>query len=238
MKRSENQEIPWKMVIIQQPIHIEDPFALSIWQKALWAKEAGYRQHYQSGILPLGEDDFIATHLILAIESEPIVMYKSIDRDLCQRFSMPFKGFDLFPLSMKESRPDISKILQSPENISYDSSWSMNPQFREQFGKSQRVRDMVTAMAVHYHSTNGPARWLTAGVEKLKIDKYFESMGCRSLYKSLSLPIIDGETVSVLCMDKEDNWSDYSLSCAAEFKSLWNSRLHYQPREKERQNAA
>src|SRR5690348_11158985 len=124
-----------RFVIIDEPIHVYDPVACSLWQRALWAKELGYRNEYSTSILPMSTDDFFGSHLIVAEELpdgglEPVVMYKSVRRSQAVRFGVPFGAEALLKGTTAEGSGRLKEILSDPSEISYDSSWSVNPKYK------------------------------------------------------------------------------------------------------------
>ncbi len=195
-----------RFVVIDEPIHVYDPKACKLWQETLWAKEKGYRNAYKSNVLPMGEDDFVATHLIIADEKPngdlvPVVMYKSLKQSTCKKFNIEFKAMSLLKGTKFENSLELGRVLKDPRDISYDSSWTINPEYKRDKEFSKYLRDLTTIMITNYHKNFNVPRWVTAGVIKYKIDQYFEFVGGKELLPEFKLDIIDGDSVRMLYID-------------------------------------
>jgi hypothetical protein len=233
----------FRVVIIDEPIHVENRQACELWRKALWAKEEGYRAHYKSGVLPLGTDDFFGSHLIIVDEKpngawEPVVMYKSVRRSQASRFKVPFGAETLLIGTPYENSPRLKEILSDTSEISYDSSWSINPDYKSNKELSSILRDYVTMFCCNFHTSMGFYRWLTAGVQRLKIDDYFAWLGCEEVHNSFQLPIIDNETVRMLYHPDTRNSSDEAKAVTQRYAQDWDNRIIFSPRRNKRMQSA
>ncbi len=224
-----------QFVLIDEPIHIYNEKALKLWQKALWAKELGYRQEYKSNVLPMGEDDFVASHLIAAEELEngelePMFMYKSIRLSQCQRFKIQFPLLKLLKGTEYENSPIVENILNDGREITYDSSWTINPVYKQKGREFCKwLRDLTTAYALSYHQQFDIPRWITCGVTKFKIDKYFEYLGGKEVLSEFKLPIIDGESVRMLFIEDTSKTPPACLEVVEQYQYLWKDLLVFQP---------
>lgn len=225
-----------RAVIIDEAVHIEDPRVTRLWQKTLWVKEKGYRQNYTSSVLPLGTDDFFATHLIIVDELpngswEPVVMYKSVRKSQADRFKIPFGGLSLLSTTPYQSSPIILNILNSAGDISYDSSWTINPDYKKDKDFSKLLRDFVTMFCCFHHLEAGYSRWLTAGVKQFKIDNYFEWLGGQQLFPEFPLEIIDNQLVRMFYVPDTRTVPHEALAVANSMKSYWDNRIVFEPKK-------
>lgn len=223
-----------RIIIIDEPIHIKNKTACSLWQKTLWAKEEGYRNEYTSNILPLGVDDFIATHLIIADELKngefiPVAMYKVLRRSQCEKFNIPFGIKKLLKGTSHENSRIINKILDDPSEISYDSSWSINPEYKTDKEFSLLLRDYITLFGCKFHKTMGYTRWLTAGVQKFNIDNYFKWLGGEKLFTDIPLDIIDNNAVSMFYISNTNNIPPAPLLKIEKLNKDWENRIVFTP---------
>jgi len=226
-----------RFVIIDEPIHIYNPVALHLWQKAIWAKELGYREQYKVSILPASTDDFFATHAIIAEELpsgklNPVVMYKIVRRSQCERFHVPFGAQTLLKGTKFENSKELAEVLKDPSEISYDSSWSINPDYKKDKDLSKVLREYVTTIGCYLHLSQGYQRWLTAGVVKFKIDQYFAWLGCQELLPEFQLSIIDEETVRMYYMADSSKSSIEAKSVAGKYIKEWENRIEFYPQTK------
>ena len=223
-----------QIVIIDEPIHIENEIACRLWQKTLWTKEKGYRKHYQTSIMPIGVDDFFGTHYVVAEvmpngQFEPVAMLKSVRRSQSERFSIPFAAATMLKSVGKDIDENVQKILSSPEEVSYESSWTINPDYKKDPQLSALLRDYMTVYACNYFKDVKSPRWLTAGVTQFKIDKYFEWLGGKEIVPEFSLPIIDNQTVRMMLIADPYNPPPEPLAVANTLQSAWENRIVFEP---------
>ena len=226
-----------QIIIIDEPIHVENEIACLLWQKTIWAKEQGYRQHYKASIMPIGVDDFFATHYIVAEIKpngayEPIAMTKSVRRSQSERFAVSFGANYLIQNINSGERAEAEAILSSPEEISYESSWSINPKYKKDRELSIQLRNYMTLYACYYFQSAGISRWLTAGVTQFKIDKYFEWLGGTAISSEFQLPIIDHQTVRLMYIANADKPPAEPLAVAKSLLQDWENRIVFQPQIK------
>ncbi len=230
-----------QIFIIDEPIHIESEMACRLWQKALWAKEQGYRQHYKTAIMPVSVDDFFGTHYIIAEQKpngdyEPVAMTKSVRRSQSERFAIPFSVDAVIQHINQDERAHADKILGLPAEISYESSWSINPIYQKNRELSIRLRNYMTLYACYYFKSAGISRWLTAGVTQFKIDKYFEWLGGSAIASEFSLSIIDNQTVRLMYIENAFNAPAEPLAIAETLLPDWENRIIFQPKNKKELN--
>lgn len=223
-----------RIIIIDEPIHIQDPLACEIWRKALWLKEQEYQLHYRSSILPLSVDDFFGTHIIIAEELgpgnyAPISMYKVTRASQYARFGVPFGGLSILNGTPFENSIAIHQLLREPGDIGYMSSWATSPDYRKRPRLAREIRNLITTAGVHVHALFGYHRWIVAGVTRHKADQYFIWAGCREILPEFSLPIIDNQTVRMLYLPDTRNMPAAPLEVAKKYHSYWENRLCFQP---------
>ncbi len=223
-----------RVVVIDEPIHITNEAACDLWRKALWAKELGYRNEYKNSMLPMSTDDFFGTHLIVADEKssgklEPVAMYKAVRLSQTKRFRVPFGGMALLKGSKYENSIALEKVLHEPGDISYDSSWSINPTYKKDKEFSQLLRDYITLFCCNLHNSLGYHRWITAGVTRFKIDQYFAWLGGQELLPEFELPIIDNETVRMFYVPDTRALPSQPLAVAFSLQSAWDNRVIFAP---------
>ncbi len=221
-----------QIVIIDEPIHIDNNEACKLWQRALWLKEKGYRRHYKTSIMPIGVDDFFATHYIVAEEKsdgqlEPMAMLKSVRRSQSEKFNIPFGAESLLKNVDVENTKQLQQILLSTDDISYVSSFTINPHCG--IKHSALLRNYITAFICHYFRSVGISRWVAAGVTKYKIDKYIEWLGGKEIVPEFSLPIIDNQTVRMMYIENAYHPSKEALIIADSLKSEWENRIVFEP---------
>ncbi len=223
-----------KIVILDEPIHIYNSKACKLWQNAIWAKELGYKSQYKSSILPIGTDDFFGTHLIVVNELsdgdwDPVVMYKVVRRTQSNKFNVPFGAISLLKGTKYENSIELQQILEDPAEISYDSSWSINPKYKKDKEFSTLLRDYITLFCCNIHQIFGYNRWLTAGVQKFKIDEYFSWLGCKKILPDFELLIIDNDKVSMFYVPDAASLSKEAKAVAKKLSKEWDNKIIFQP---------
>lgn len=223
-----------QIVMIEEPIHVENEIACRLWQKTLWAKEKGYRKHYQTSIMPIGVDDFFGTHYIVAEvkpngEFEPVGMLKSVLRSQSERFNIPFAPAMMLKSVGKDSDVNVQKILSSPEDVSYVSSWTINPDYKKDPQFSALLRDYMTVYACNYFKDAKIPRWLAAGVTQFKMDKFLEGLGGKEVVPEFALPIIDNQTVRMMLIADPYNPPAEHQAIAKNLQSAWDNRIIFSP---------
>lgn len=232
-------EVKVRFCLVDEAISLTDGEGSRLWQKALWAKKRGYEQEYPQHILPVGEDDFIAAHLIVAEELtngelEPMFMYKSIRLSQCKKFDMDFPFLKVLRDTEHENSFAVKKILNQDLDISYDSSWTINPVYKKR-GKDfcKWLRDLTTVYATNYHRSFGIPRWVTYGATKFKIDKYFEYLGGKEFLPEFTLPHFDKAPVRGLYIPDTNNLPQECMEIAERYMHLWNNLTVFSPNYKE-----
>lgn len=224
----------FRVVIIDEPIHVSDKFAGQLWQQSLWIKEQGYRRRYSNSILPVSTDDFFATHLIVAHEKsdgtmEPALMHKSVRRSQCKRFGVPFPAETLLHGTKFESATHINNILDEPTEISYEGSMTINPKFITNPRICYRLREYLTLFFCNHHLSINSYRWISAGVTRFKIDNYLEWLGGTEVLSAFELPIIDNGTVRMIYMPDVRHPSPESKAIADKYSEDWDNRIVFSP---------
>ncbi len=192
-----------RAIIIDEPIHVYDEVACSLWQKALWVKERGYRLAYQSEFLPISTDDFFGTHLIVANELssgdfDPVAMYKSVRKSQAERFQVPFGLVSMLSHTTFKESPVVSNLLAEQTEISYDSAWTINPEYKKDKDFSLLLRDFMTMFACNYHLSFGFHRWLSGGAKQFKVGDYFKWLGGEQILPDFQLPLFDNKTIKLI----------------------------------------
>ncbi len=223
-----------RLVIIDEPIHVDDPEACELWRKAIWSKEKGYRNHYKSTIIPAGADDFIATHLIVADQKPsgemiPVAMYKSLRLSQSLKFNLPFGALQLLKGTQYENSRVVNSLIKENGDISYDSSWTINPTYKISSKLSLTIRDCMTTLACNYHLSFGFSRWIAAGSKQYKVDQYLKWLGCEELLPEFSLSIIDGAEVQMMYHPNTKNQNESVLRVAEKYQYLWDTRILFKP---------
>lgn len=225
-----------RAVIIDEPIHTYDEQACKLWQKTMWVKELGYRGSYKSAFLPIGTDDFFGTHLIVANELpngelDPVAMYKSVRKSQAERFRVPFGVVAMLASTPYKDSPDLLKIINNGEEISYDSAWTINPAYKKDKEFSQLLRDFMTMFACNYHLSFGFNRWLSGGAKQFKVGDYFKWLGGQQIMPDFELLNFDNQVIQLIYIENTNNVPPEVLEVKKRMEMFWRTRIIYAPQE-------
>lgn len=220
--------------------NIHDDQALQLFAKAARLKIQGYQGNYTFPVLPVDQTDFIATHILLCEKSatglEPIMGYKIVTFDQCQRFKQEFPAFHV--IGSQTSLPDhftaiaaeVGQAQEGRERLGYIGSWTVRPNLDDKRTMARHCRDVSTATLVLMCRELGLTRGLTFAVRRFKVEKYHESMGLKPLehegkaLEPFPYEAFFGELCSVSLLDTKA-FSEEAKSMAVRYQDLWKERL-------------
>lgn len=213
--------------------------------KAFSMKLRGYRAAYPYGVLPLDSHDFIATHHLVCEDKggvlEPLLGYKSVTLKKCDTHLLPFPGVSVLKASnLPEHEKSLQHLLvrwrEEDLNVSYGSSWAVNPDIPPKSELRKLLKDLMTTMLVSYELDAGIDRRVCCGAIRMKTDQYFLNVGYLPLADQDGNPLPAFKQASLFgepaAMFHGQAFSDAAMKIAEKYQSLWKSRVIFQP-EKE-----
>lgn len=217
-----------KVVVLDNPKATwESQETQSLFCKIIALKLSGYGASHSAQSLSIDTTDFIATHLLLCRTNtgglEPIMGYKSISRKRCDDHSVGFPALTMLENSDGNTYSNkIIEILNSSQEISYDSAWTILPPYRKKENITRKLKDIFTAMVVHHHKDFKIPQWLGCGVLRLKTDLFFSKMGAKQITPPFRQRSLSGEPVVMMHLSE---FSQSTLNTAAELKFLWDQKI-------------
>ena len=226
-----------KIVMLESPYTtlIDNPLAKDLFAQMAELKIKGYKEMYQHGVLPLDATDFVGTHLLVCQEGKEglrVVMgYKSTNLSVCDQFSLPFSIYEIVKNHgsipcREEFEYFLSRCRQNKQEVSYDTSWTIDPKVRGDKELQGVLKDLTCALLVHHHLDYGIKYWLTFGICKYKTDLYFEKIGAKDVSKHsrLKQPVLfQTEARTMLC--DVDDYTTFALETAQKYLGMWQARL-------------
>jgi hypothetical protein len=225
----------YRVVVIDYPVFVlDDQRCATVLGKTLQMKNLGYRSTYGENVLPMDKTDFFSTHIILCEEKKdeliPILAYKATPYDRCLYNNFEFPGLTLMKNDGHPSCVDkIHEILSSikdPSNISFDSSWAQNLEYRFSGDSNLKneLREITMMLIVKHHEEFNLAHMMTCGVVKVKTDQFFLKIGLdklneNALFKQKS---INNEDVVIFY---NNSFSYEAVNMAKKHKNLWENKL-------------
>lgn len=149
-------------------------------------KVKGYRNYYPEGVMPLSTVDFLGDHLAICYEKNgdyiPLISYRSISLDLCQRFNVAFPLLELASLERYPEhhlfvREQIKIAQLKKQNIIYNGPLTYDRELCQMNGI--HVEDQIRAMHSFYHHSilNGSHLTFACGTVRFKMERYFHFWG-------------------------------------------------------------
>ncbi len=232
-----------RVVVLEYPTHIlSEATPQALLSNLLALRVRGYGKEYPEGVLPLDTYDFIGTHLMVCREENgrlvPISGFRSVFLSTCDFHRLPFPALELIRTAGGATSHEwaVRKILKSCRDegvsISYESSWTIQPEVRKDRELTNYIRDMLTAvMALHQRDAK-VTQSLVCGVLRFKTDQFFKGMGFIPLdFMGSTLPELHqaslfGETVVMMHRKKV---SEHALMLSEKFESHWANRICFGP---------
>jgi hypothetical protein len=228
-----------KIVVMECPYNTlaENPETKKYFSEYISFKLLGYSNGYDHGVLPLGAYDFIANAIYVCEETNsgllPVQVFKSTTFKVCEYFNLPFEAYQLVnaPGAEKHSQA-VTEILNRAKKtgkmVGYNSSWTVNPTWRQDPERKLIARELFLAMLPSYYRSYGIDEVILGSTMRFKVEKLMSIVGFESLrLGSEELPPIGctfahGERVQVQHLTK---FSDESLRLAEVYSKVWKSRL-------------
>ena len=225
-----------RIVVLECPIkNWGSPQVRDLFCKMVALKKQGFAREYPDSILPLDANDFYSTHMMVCEETtqglEPFVAYKIVSNTLCNYYRQvfpPLSGLRLSKATQYENAlmQAIASAEKNGGQISYDCSWTMKPEVREQRDLAKKIRDLITLMVVRYHQQSGIQDLIACGVHRFKTHEYFEWMGFKAISGPYPLFTSNDETVTLFHMHE---FSKEALAVADQYEFLWRKRIEVSP---------
>ena len=227
----------FKIVIIDYPIYImEEQLCSTLLGKVLHMKHLGYRATYGENVLPMDKSDFFSTHILFCEEKNdefiPIIAYKSTSLDRCLFNNFEFPALTLMksdghPSCLQKVKEILSGI-DKPSEISFDSSWAQNLEYR--FSKNSEIkntlREISMMFGVNHHEEYNIPHMMTCGAVKVKTDLFFLNIGLsklneEALFKQKSLNNED----AYIFYNTNKLFSLEAIRMSKKYKALWDNKL-------------
>jgi hypothetical protein len=200
-------------------------------------KLTGFLREYEHGILPLGSYDFIGTLIMLCEkkdgELEPVFCFKSTTLERVKYFNLPFELLEWFHSSAEKNHEMVVRgILERAEsekiNIGYNSSWTIDPKWREVAELKYLAKELSVALFVKYYQSRSTQEILIGGVKRFKVDQIQSFLGFEYLkYNGEVLPPIEAwfaknEKAILMHLTR---FSKEALAIAEKYSKLWSERI-------------
>jgi hypothetical protein len=208
--------------------------------KALVLKLRGYTAEYAPGVLPIDTTDFVGTHHVIGWDSgdsfEPVMGYKSFDLGRCA-----FHNLTLAPLAIigvpghADTREDartavravIEKGFSEGRRVTYDSSWTIDPEVRKDRALVGRLRELLLTTHVFHTSEVGQFLSVTAGMLRFKTDETFAAWGYRPIltaegkHANCHHAFLKGEKAVMMAAD---SYNEATWATARRNEEFWRNR--------------
>ena len=225
-----------KLIILENPYDLmEKSQVRDLFSRMVELKVKGYRHEYDYGVMPVDSTDFIANHIMICLESEegfkPVCAYRSLSLQRSMAFKAQFPALALAKergssALVREVQEMIDFSLANGRGLSYDSSWTVDPELRKERKNNRIFLELLMALCVLYHRDYNLPDWITAGILRLETHEVFYRMG---LVPFENDPVIKHPAVhdeEAIFVKLKEN-SEAALEMAEKYKALWKERVVY-----------
>lgn len=229
-----NQNSNFKILVLDCPYDSWETDETREWfGKIIKLKLTGYRREYPYGVLPMDTSDFIATHLVIAIEKkgqlEPVMAYRSVSHDRCQKHSLSLPVLSLMKqLSATQHAEEIQEIIERCEaqkkRVCYASSLAV----AEEYAGHPELKEILKMINVCHTKEDEVGEILAGGVLRFKMDRFYTFMGYRklahngNLLEPLQIPFACNEITGFFHLK---DFSPEAKAVAKKYEYMWHDRI-------------
>lgn len=227
------------MVVLECPYdHMENEATRELFSKVIALKIAGYKPHYDYGVLPVDTTDYVGTHLLICTTKDgeliPVTGCRTITLARSERHGLTFPGLGLVQASRAPEhvltvQEWVAEARKTNSPLSYASSWTVSPDVPQE-SKSQRslLRSLFEAIHVFHHTENQLNRIIVGGTLRFKTDHVFKAWGHEPLSLNgkvlgpIQVPTLLDEDVAVMTMTR---FNEETLQRVERWRGMWNRRI-------------
>ena len=159
--------------------------------------------------------------------------YKTVTLSRCKIHNLTFPLLSMMEASgAKNHAEEVKKVLADAQErqieISYDGSWTMDPELRNDKAESEYLKDLMTGIYTQYHSHFRIPEILGLGLLRFKTEQYFQNIGFELIHKggqvlpSVEMKSLQNEPVILMHLKA---FSEEALAKSQEFKPIWDNRI-------------
>lgn len=201
-------------------------------------KVRGYQKQYPHGVLPIDASDFFSLHFIVCQKTlaglKPVTSLKVALLSRCEKHQATFPGVGLAqaaesPLHVKAMQKIVQHCLTEKKELSYASSWTIDPTLRENKETIQDLRDLFGVIYINGNRHYNVDQITVGGTVRFKTDELFLRWGHNPIVDDDKnvLPIIQvkhlfKERVQIMHLQK---YSEYALQYEKAFKEIWDAHI-------------
>lgn len=211
----------------------ETPETKEWFGKIIELKLKGYRREYPYGVLPMDTSDFIATHLIIAKDSEaglePVMAYRSVSQDRCQKHSISLPVLSLMKqLAAAEHAAEIQKIIDHCASEKTRLCYASSLAVAEEYAGHPELKEILKMVNVCHTREDKVSEILAGGVLRFKMDRFYSFMGYNKLahngspLEALKIPFACNELTGFFHLKE---FSDEAKEIAKKYEYLWAERI-------------
>lgn len=235
--RSTIAKLDCRLVVFREPYNLlGDRAAAQLFCDILNLKMQGYRAKHDSHVLPIDAYDFLATHLVICTVREdgsicPINAYKSISCKMARKHSLAFPAVNLLSSCVeRESAKALADSLNrqiETEELHYNGSWAMHPQFRKDEDVRAFLQEATLATLVQYYQAEKRLPVISAAVTRFGVDRWKETIGFEDIQMSgkpvprFHTPVFSNSELRFMVLNQV---SPEGLQHADDYAPLWRDR--------------
>lgn len=235
----------YKTVLLEKPYdtYQNSKFVRELLARVWKLKFDGYRAYYPYGVMPVGDMDFFANHVIICEDYHgeliPLAASKSISTNVCSSLKIDFPIFEHVFKGCEEASKDhiqatrqwINERTSRGENVGYNASWTISPSVKDEPEVRKLMLDLSMAMYYFYYTTQGIDHIITSASKTFKVDRIQKEMGFD--YLALGEKVLDTYPAHLynnmpfyIMTLHENNFPEFFAKKAQTYVQYWNDRIH------------
>lgn len=235
----------YKTVVLEKPYdtYQDSKFVREMLARVWKLKFDGYRAYYPYGVMPVGEMDFFANHVLICEDYHgeliPLAASKSISTNVCQSLNIDFPIFEhvfkgceeASKEHIKATRQWIDERTKRGENVGYNASWTISPAIKDEPETKRLMLELSMAMYYFYYTTQGIDHIITSASKTFKVDRIQKEMGFE--YLKLESKVLDtypahlyNDMPFYIMTLNENKFPDFFVHKALKNEEFWSDRIH------------
>lgn len=201
-----------KLVVLNSPYqNWQRPKMAEYFSKMVELKFNGYRKNYPAHYLPVETTDLIGIHHLVFVEDQGrevlLSGFKTVFLEQCDFHRIVFPVVAMMSRKGQagpEHQDSVLKTIETAkkneERVSYSSSWTINPDYKDKPELAQAAKELCVAM-LYWHSREYEIKnEFLLGVVKAKTDLFFMNYG----YKPISIGPVELPAFEAIDVDHKE----------------------------------
>lgn len=220
-----------KLIVVENPLTTwNDPKTKSVFNDIVSVKSEGYGRSFNDPLLVIPFDvfDFVGTHLLLYIDDKLAMLYKSVPLHDCKRMNLTFPLHNIVRAGGgEEHKAAYAKFFEEygSKHITYDCHLTVSNSTANNPDMLYSCLSILYALVYHSRKHYKVDYSFMLGTFHAGTHKTFQKMGAKPFHNLGPIHLESYANQDVMMMLCDGNFSQKTMSLAAEYAHLWNNRL-------------